>query len=336
MRRLALPLAFAALLTGTPAIFCICGIASPAHAQDVVTAAKEQFQLGREASDKGDFKKAREFFQKSYELHPTPGALLNLAVCEEELGLIASAYVRFQQFTDLVPSSDDRYAGAKRRMAALEPRVPRLRIELAAEAPPGTTVLRDKIAVAGKNLGADLPVDPGKHEIVVTAPGRDERRYEITLAEGQKEILKAEPGKESSTTEKPPPATTTAPATTAPPIATSTAPPPSSDRRTAGFILGGVGVAGLALGGIAGALTFSKTSDVEAMCPNPDRCTIEGVEIADSARTFGMVSTVSFIAGAALVGAGVVLVVTGKPSTETAFAPVVLPGGAGLFAQRRF
>lgn len=333
MRRLARSLAVAALLTGG-SNFVICDYA---EAQDVVAAAKEQFQLGREASDKRDFAKARDFFQKSYELHPTPGALLNLAVCEEELGLIASAFVRFRQFTDLVPSSDDRFAGAKRRMAALEPRVPMLRIELAAGAPAGTIVKRDAIAVAGKNLGADLPVDPGKHVVIVTAPGREERRYEVTLAEGQKEALKVEPGAEAPSQDTPPAATVTTPTPTLT-ATTSAPPPPSSGKRTAGFIVGGLGVAGLAVGGVTGALTFSKTSDVEAMCPNPDRCTNEGVAIADSARTLGLVSTVSFIAGAALVGAGVFLVVTGKPSAEaeTAFAPVMLPGGAGLWAQGRF
>jgi hypothetical protein len=327
MRRLALSIAFAALLAGAPS--------SHAEAQDVVTAAKEQFQLGREASDKGDFVKARDFFQKSYELHPTPGALLNLGVCEEQLGLIASAWVRFKQFLDLVPSSDDRYAGAKRRAAALETRVPRLRIELSAGAPAGTIVKRDAIAVAGKNLGADLPVDPGKHAVTVTAPGREERRYEVTLAEGQKETLKVEPGEalqETGTATTATTATTTATSVVMPPPP----PPKASGRRTAGFVLGGVGVAGLAVGGVTGALTFSKTSDVEGMCPNPDRCTSEGVAVADSARTLGLVSTVSFIAGAALVGAGVFLVITGKPETETALAPVVLPGGAGIFAQRRF
>jgi hypothetical protein len=334
MRRLALSIAVAALLTGAPSFH-----ENAANAQDVVATAKEQFQLGREASDKGDFAKARELFQKSYELHPTPGALLNLAVCEEQLGLIASAFVRFRQFADLVPSSDDRYASAKRRAAALEPRIPMLRIELAAGAPAGTTVKRDNIAVAGKNLGADLPVDPGKHAVVVTAPGREERRYEVTLAEGQKEALKVEPGAESAAQDPAPGASTTGPVTTAAPTAgIATPPPPSSGKRTAGFVLGGVGVAGLAVGGITGALTLSKTSDVETMCPNPDRCSTEGVAIADSARTLGLVSTVSFIAGAALVGTGVFLVLTGKPTAEaeTAFAPVVLPGGAGFWAQRRF
>lgn len=311
---------------------------APALAQDVVAAAREQFQLGREASDKGDFAKARELFQKSIELHPTPGALLNLAVCEEHLGLIASAYVRFRQFTDLVPSSDDRYAGAKRSAAALEPRLPKLRIELAAGAPAGTTVTRDGIAVAGRNLGAELPVDPGKHAVVVTAPGHDERRYEVTLSEAQKESLKVEPGPASAAQDDPKAPAPSALVTAAPTATTPPPPPPSSGMRTAGFVLGGVGVAGLAVGGITGALTLSKTSEVEGMCPNPDRCTTEGVAVADSARTLGLVSTVSFIAGAALVGAGVFLVITGKPAapTETAFAPVVLPGGAGLFAQRRF
>jgi hypothetical protein len=203
-------------------------------------------------------------------------------------------------------------------------------------------VKRDGIAVAGKNLGAALPVDPGKHAIVVTAPGREARTYEVTLAEKQRESIRVEPGAQAATTDGPTtgPAPTATGATSAAPTSTAPPPPPpSSGRRTAGFVLGGVGVAGLVVGGVTGGLTFAKTSEVEEMCPVPDRCTTEGVAVADSARTLGLVSTVSFIAGAAFVGAGVVLVLTSGSSgssTEAAFAPVVLPGGGGLTARGRF
>jgi hypothetical protein len=337
MRRLPLSLALTLAITLGAAVHTY----PEAYAQDVVAAAQEQFLKGRDAFKQGDYAGARALFQKSYELHPTPGVLLNLGLCEEQLGLVGSAWQRFQELTEQVPPSDERYRVAKQHASALEPRVPRLRIELAPGAPAGTSVRRDALVVAGKNLGAELPVDPGKHTIVVTAPGREDRSYEITIAEGKRETLTVEPGAETakSGTGDPPPAGT---ASSAPTATTTTTvpppPPPSNGRRTAGFILGGVGVAGLVVGGVTGGLTLAKTSDVEAMCPMPDRCTNEGVAIADSARTFGLVSTISFIAGGAFVGAGVVLVLTSKSgaSTETALAPTLLPGGAGLSARGRF
>src|SRR5262249_44319433 len=134
--------------------------------------------------------------------------------------------------------------------------------------------------------------------------------------------------------------TSTATATTTAQL-TATAPPPppaSTTRRLAGLVVGGAGVAGLIVGGITGGLTFAKTGEVEKACPIPDKCTVEGVAIADTARTFGLVSTISFIAGGALAATGVVLVLTSRSSTtpQTALTPVVLPGGAGLSAQGRF
>lgn len=333
MRRLLLSLAVSAVLAAAlPAPI-------PAHAQDVVTAAQDEFKKGRDAFKQGDFTAARALFQKSFDLHPTPGAVLNLALCEEQLGLIATAWQRFQELTEQVPSTDERYTVAKQHAAALQPRLPKLRIELSPDVPAGTSVRRDSIAVAGTSLGVDLPVDPGKHTVTVSAPGRDERRYDVTLEEGKRQTLKVEPGPQTaaaSTASGVPTATASATATTPPTV--TALPPPSNNRRLAGLVIGGAGVAGLIVGGITGGLTFAKTGEVEKACPIPDDCTTEGLAIADSARTFGLVSTISFIAGGALVGTGVVLVLTSKssPATQTALSPLLLPGGGGLSARGRF
>jgi hypothetical protein len=109
--------------------------------------------------------------------------------------------------------------------------------------------------------------------------------------------------------------------------------------RTAGIVIGSAGLAAVVLGGVTGGLTLAKTSDVEAMCPMPDQCTTEGVAVADSARTFGLISTIAFAAGAAGIGAGAVLFVMGKPGDaepKTGISYLVLPGGAGLTVRRSF
>ena len=73
------------------------------------------------------------------------------------------------------------------------------------------------------------------------------------------------------------------------------------------------GDCGLSLvGAVTGAISLSKVGDLEEKCPD-HRCSPADQATADQARTLGTVSTVGFIAGGALVAAGVVLLVI-RPS----------------------
>src|SRR5262249_8427462 len=89
--------------------------------------------------------------------------------------------------------------------------------------------------------------------------------------------------------------------------------------RTVGFVGAGVGLALVAVGATTGALALSNLSEAKSACPSyPDRCDSAGVGSAANgrARTFARVSNVGFVAGGALIAAGVVAVVTApKPSS---------------------
>src|SRR5262245_7736716 len=79
--------------------------AAPARAQAPSAAgqAKELFQQGREAVQVGDHAKALVLFRKSQALYPIPGTLLNMAICEEKVGEIASAWQHYHEVAAGLP-----------------------------------------------------------------------------------------------------------------------------------------------------------------------------------------------------------------------------------------
>jgi hypothetical protein len=177
------------------ALLCAAPLAASAAEPDaVVEAAKELLQKGQAAMKQGDRAEALILFHKSYSLAPTFATRLYMASCEEQLGLTASAWLHYLKLWVELPADDERVPFARERTEALEPRVPRLQIKLAPGAPPGTRIMQDNVELPQGDLDAVLPVDPTPHVIVVTAPGRKDRRYEVKVAEGARETLTVEPG----------------------------------------------------------------------------------------------------------------------------------------------
>jgi hypothetical protein len=111
--------------------------------------------------------------------------------------------------------------------------------------------------------------------------------------------------------------------------------PPSSAVRTAGFIVGGVGLASVGTSLILGALAKSKNDDANAIC-NGNVCPSDrGVLLAHEAGHLATASTVTFIGGMALAGGGLLMVIL-APRGSVAFQPALGPGSAGLDVQGRF
>jgi hypothetical protein len=111
-------------------------------------------------------------------------------------------------------------------------------------------------------------------------------------------------------------------------------------QRTLGLTLGGVGVAGIGLGSVFGALTFAAWSRTKSDCGgNPSLCPSSQRTAAtadrSSAETDGTISTIAFIAGGVLVAGGVTLFLTsgrheGNATPKVAIAPAIGPELRGL------
>jgi hypothetical protein len=302
------------------------------HAQSSDRAAAEAlFRAGRDAADAGDHALACRRFAESQRLDPQLGTQFNLGDCNERLGKVATAWQLFSEVLQKLPVGDERIPIARERVQRLEPRLPRLVLRVEAGTPAGTRVLQDEVELRQASFGVALPVDPGQHRIRVIAPGHEVREYSVTTPEGARQELVVTVGPELP--EAPP----AEPLTTQPvadPIAVTPEPLPVEDRsgrRTAGIVVGGVGIAGLGISMATGAMAIEKKKDMGDGC-SADGCTDAGLEAADDGKTIAGISTVSFVVGAAAVGVGTYLIVSSrkKPDRVSRIGVRSTPGGAAL------
>lgn len=296
-------------------------------------AAELLFREARKALDAGRTEEACVKFAESQRLDPAAGTLINLAACEEKLGKLASAWEKWQQALRALPADDERRGPVSERAAALESKLPRLEIRLAEGAPAGTKVVRDGLELGRASLGLALPVDPGAHEIEVTAPGHEPKRIQVSLAEAENEALEVAPGPPL-----PEPVDAPGPASGPAPRPRAAAPPArdtaadGAGQRTLGFVVGGVGVAGIVVGSVAGVLALQKKNEVDDDCSDTGsglECGPSGLDAAAAGNTYATVSTVAFAVGVVGLGVGGWLVLSSSDSRPSAAVGArAAPGGA--------
>jgi hypothetical protein len=173
MRRADLPLSVA-VATGISLSCCT----SFAQSRDPATA-DALFRQGRASADAGDYPRACDAFAESQRLDPAPGTLFNLADCEEHLDRLASAESHFLAVVRSLPGSDERATIARSRAGTIAPRVPRMSIALAPDAPAGARVFRDDDELERSHLGEVVALDQGPHGILVVASGHASRRITV-------------------------------------------------------------------------------------------------------------------------------------------------------------
>ncbi len=337
-------------------------LSSPAIAQDVA-AADALFNRGVTEMKAGQYKKGCPLIAESLRVDPQPGTLFTLSQCEVKWGRVATAVARLDDYLQLYErlTPDQKVQQQNRPKVAKEQRdklaldVPELTLSLPPGAPAGTVVKRDGAVVAGAALGLGLPVDPGEHVVSTQAPGGALWEQQFTIAKGEKKPLvlevKAAPTIEARTALAAPVVVATPePAKQEPPLPETKA--GTSGRRVAVYAIGGVGVAGLVLGGVMGGLALGKKSTIEANCgeaigaPSELDCNQTGYDASKSVKALGLVSTIGFAAGLAGVGTAIVLLLTepkpAKPTTGARgpwISANVLsagPTGATLGAQGSF
>jgi hypothetical protein len=194
--------------------------------------------------------------------------------------------------------------------------------------------------------GKALPADPGVHTFTFTIAGVPPVTRTLVLKEGEKErrerIVLGPPAAAPS----PSTATVLAGAPAVPPSEVS---PPASPsglgaQRLLGLVAGGAGVVGIGVGAVFGLMASSAWNGAKSACGgDTSRCADVGTATSDRSNTVtdGTISTVAFVAGAALVAGGAVLYFTGRPSeppptASVAVAPVAAPGQGGLALVGRF
>jgi hypothetical protein len=288
------------------ALAAALALAAPAAAEEVA-AAEALFERGLAEMKAGRFTTGCPALAESQRLDPRPGTLFTLASCEDQWGRIASAVSRYGDYLTLVERmpderkarQGDRPSVARARRDKLAPEIPQLTIALPPGARAGAVVERDGDAVPPAALGVALPIDPGEHTVSAAAPGGPLWQQRFTLGRGDKRTIVVE--------------IPAVPAPRPPP-----APPPSgpSGQRVAAWITGGVGAAGLLMGGVLGGLAAGKRGVLSDHCgsavklSDPTACDAAGLAAVGPGRSLAAGSTAAFLVGGAASVATLALVLT--------------------------
>ena len=342
MRR-TLAAAVLVVLLGAPA-------AGRAQSKDDVARADALFNAAKALTEAGQYTDACAKFAESKRLAPGLGVTLYLADCYERIGRTASAWTEFRSAEGLARERNDKRADVARgRAQALEPKLERLTIVVAPTVPQaGLQVLRDGVPVASEELGLPVPVDPGDHAVVVSAPGHPARTIAAhTGPENPSVTVKIDSLDEGGATPQAVPTplpTTSAPAPTGLPELPPTGAPPedrNATRRWIGLGVGGLGVVGIAVGSVFGVLAkqkFDQSNSVQCDAAT-DKCHTPGFPMRKDAESAATASDVSFVIGGVLLATGAVLYLTApkpKPSTGVVVAPVPIAGGGGALLRATF
>ncbi len=311
---------------GLAALTCVAP-AARAQSRDQAAAAQVLFDEAFALAEAGRYAEACPKFEESQRLDPGMGTQFRLAECYEKTGRPASAWSTYLEVVQAARRAGipEREAAALARAQALEPNLPRLSITLSpgASATPGIEVRRNGALVGRQLLGKPVPVDLGEQVILASAPGMRPFQARVVATGGQTRDVVV-------------PALVAAPRPAAPPAPGDG----GSTMRAAGVVVGGIGLAGVAVGVVLGLRAQATWDDALARCDGGERtrCRADGVDLGGDAGALADFATVAFIAGGAAVAAGVVLFVaapsTARPAERSAsvrLAPA--PAGARLLGE---
>ena len=296
-------------------------------------AAEALFSEGRVLMARKRFSEACPKFEASQQLDPGLGTLLNLADCYEHQGKLASAWAEYREALPLARASGSKVRQdlATERAAALESRLSTMTIRIlgGGQDSAALEVRRDGVHVQPAELGSAIPVDPGKHTVEASAPGKQKwsSTYQISADSTKLAVdvptLASEGGSEAAPK----------PAAVAPGERKSTSlaatAPSGATQRTVAVVVGAAGVIGLGLGTVFGLQARSTWADAKSHCPHyPYGCDTEGVDLHASSNSKAAVSTIAFIAGGAALAVGAVLWFTAGSAKQASVAVGVGPAAA--------
>jgi hypothetical protein len=293
-----------------------------------VVAADELLREGKALFEQKKFAEACPKLSESNRLDPSAGTMLALAICHEAQGKTASAWAEYGDAADRGREEGhpeiERAAGTRRD--AIEPKLPRLTIvpSTLAAATVGLYVKRDGVFVAGADLGASVPVDPGEHHLEATAPGKRAFTADITLQPGERKTVDI-PGLRNEGGDSAPP-----------PAERRSALSGLTGMEVAGVATGAAGVVALGVGTYFGLHARKLNEDSKAGCDG-DACFPDARQQRLDAISAGNWSTLAFIVGGVLVAGGATLFVLGR-SRESGLqvAATGSADGGTLFVAGRF
>jgi tetratricopeptide (TPR) repeat protein len=298
----------------------------------VIRRADAFFEQGRALFDLGHYEEACAKFELSMQLDPSPGTSLNLGNCYEAQGDLVRGIENFERaFDDAQRRSDPRRKrlwteAARKRIASLSPRVPQLSVR---NVPPAGRLSIDQRPI--EDTSGALRINPGRHVVEVSAPGKRPFRRDVDIATGQRLAIDV-PELEANH-----------PPETAQQIEDH-APPPRQDATRSGdrfgpwpYVLSGAGIGLLATSLGTGLAANAKENKLVDECVG-NECPLELEGTRDSAKTLALMTDIFWVTGLIATGVGVTLFVL-ESQDETTSADVeagCFGSGCGVLASGHF
>ena len=316
------------------------------------SAARALANQAADAYEAGDYETAADLFRRAYLLMPVPSLSVYLGRALEQTGRLVDALEAYQLTArariDMNSPAPFRRAvlRARRAIDRLEPRIPRLRIEVSGPGKddPNLEVRMDGKPVKRLLIGVDRPVNPGAHELEADTPLGARATGSVTLDEGERKVVELRlAGGDSNAAGAPTPAPTQpvrpsetpADEQTGEETAGADVGAAASAHRTWGYVGLGVGAAGLGVGVVTGLMAVGKHKDAVEACPDLT-CEegTQGAEDVEAFRSLRTISTIGYVAGVLGVGAGVSLLLTAPSSQGNPTARITPCLGLGAVGLR--
>jgi hypothetical protein len=271
----------------------ICALAVPLRADS--SPADALFREGRQLLVAGKIAEACAKLEESQALEPSSGTLMNLAYCHAQLGKTASAWLEFvsAERQAIAQGHAERAREARRQAVALEPQLSHLTIRVTATLP-GLVVRVGQQALPAASVGTPQPMDPGRHDVHVSAPGHHTWSTTIELSEPGERVLEvpalhAEPAPH-------------APLPTRPRQRTARRARPIERQRTrengtaalppSFWVSAATSVAAASAGSVLGVMSLSSYGRAEDGCPTARNCSDPAIGLEDRAHTQANVANV--------------------------------------------
>lgn len=285
------------------------------------------FNEATKLMDEGKFNQACPKLEESLRLEEMGGTALNLGLCYLKIGRTASAWAEFDHAYRLSArigkSKQNRMEQAMKHKALLEPKLSKVTLEVLRGAQdPGLEIKIDNSIIGSASWGTPFPLDPGEHQVFVSAPGKKSWKTTFTLGdEADRKSIQIpilDPQKESSmSTESSSSKTSTSKQSR---DANSLKSPIHTDEKSSApnrlpaYIVGGVGVAALGVGLGLGLKAHSVKNEANALVGIDDESARTKM---NSARGLVWGSRISMGLGIVGLGVGTVLFFTAKPKPST-------------------
>lgn len=274
-------------------------------------AAEALFREGRRLMEEGNYEEACPKFEASNRLDVAVGTLLNLGVCWESGGRLASAWATFLEAAALAArtGSPEREQLARSRALALESRLIRVRVVVASPAR-GEQVTVGERSFDDVMWSVAIPIDAGTWPVQASAPGRITWEGSVTATQEGSVVELNVPALEVA----PVPDEVELPPGLQQPVAPVIPEEPANPARAAGWAVTVAGVATLGAGLGLGINAKNLWNDANCAPSGDDYYCASAADQSDAetARTRANIATGLLVGGGTVAVAGIILLIVSR------------------------